>query len=124
VARDGLDLGRVVQAALADARAERRHLAIPGLAHQVLAPEGPTAALLGARGVDGATAVCTLELAAREVAAQRDPALVQAAVARQELGPLEPALGRQRGQVGLAQEDEGVGSAVRAAASAALALEP
>jgi hypothetical protein len=124
VARDRLDLGGVVQGALSDARAERCHLALPGLAHQVFAPERPAAALLGARGVDRATAIRSLELAAREVAAQRDAASVQGAVALEELGPAEAALGGQGDEVGLAQEDKGVGPAVRAAASAALALEP
>src|SRR5437764_10422463 len=121
--RAAFDLVDVVELSSSDAGTTGLDRALPRRALQVLLPERPRRALLRTHGVDRAAVVGAQERASRRVRAQRDPAIVLGAVARQELGAFEPKERRDRDHIALGQVDEGVVPVVPAAVAALCAAE-
>ena len=74
---------------LADARAALGNRSLPSGAIEVLCPEGPRAAVLGARRIDVAAVPLVEEWAGRLVYTQRDTAIFFLAITLQEGGPVE-----------------------------------
>ena len=108
VARDPLHLFGRDERSFTDPGAALGHRTLPGGAVEVLSPEGPRAALLGARGVDRAAVPRVEERTGGIVDPQGDPTVFFLAVAVQEGLPIELQVPSQGLYVGFRQVHEGV----------------